>query len=106
MITQLITQFAAPCPGGSFLGFPHWYKYLDGKVVNGLCGPQLHGLNDVWLIVAAIIEIMLKLSAIVAVGFVIYGGISYIVSQGESEKTARARGTIVNALLGLAIAIT
>lgn len=107
MNVHLLVYAAKACSGGSFLGFPTWYAYLDGVTDphSGLCSPQITRLSDVWLIVAAIIEILLRVAAIVAVVFIVYAGINYITSQGEPEKTARARGTLVNALLGLAIAI-
>jgi len=104
MIT-IITNFAASCTGGGFLGFPTWYKYLDGITVDNLCAPKINSLSDVWLIAAAIIEILLRLAALVAVGFVIWGGFGFIESQGDPAKTAQARSTIINAILGLAIAI-
>lgn len=102
---SLLQNLAATCPGGDFLGFPKWYKYLDGTTVNGLCSPRLNGLSDVYLIVAAIIEVLLRVSALLAVAFIIIGGVEYILSQGEAEKTARARKTITNALIGLFISI-
>lgn len=101
MIT-LISQFAASDSCSNFLGFPTWYEYIK---VPGTCTPQITGLNDVWLIVAAVIEILLRLSAILAVGFIIYGGVQFIISQGEPDKTNQARQTIVNALVGLAISV-
>lgn len=109
IFASLITYFgkAASCSGGSFLGFPTWYHYLPGQTDPNThtCSPQLTGLGDIWLIVAAIIEIMLRVAAIVAVIFIIYGAVSYITSQGNSETTSRARGTITDALVGLAIAV-
>ena len=107
MISQLFSHFAAACSGGGFLGFPTWYKYLPGSSdpTTHLCSPQITGLNDVWLIVAAVIEIMLRVAAIVAVVFVIYGGFGYMTSQGEPDKTTKARWTIINALAGLAISV-
>jgi len=101
----LVNQFGAACPGGGFLGFPTWYKYLNGVTTNGACAPQVSGLNDIWLIVAAVIEILLRVAALAAVGFIIYGGFQYITSQAEPSKTTEARGTIINALVGLVIAI-
>ncbi len=125
MITSLITLFSAAADAASstaadasadpsvchfkdssFFNFPHWYKFLDGVVdPNGACVPKVGALSDVWLIVAAIIEILLRIAALLAVAMVLYGGISYIMSQGEPEKTGQAKDTIVNALVGLAIAI-
>jgi ABC-type Fe3+ transport system permease subunit len=109
MIQQLITQFAATnCDkSGNFFGFPTWYTYLHRTADpnNGLCTVQINGLNDVWLIVAAVIEIMLRVAALVAIAFVIYAGFTYVTSQGEPEPTGKAKNTLVNAVVGLAIAI-
>jgi hypothetical protein len=108
MMPTAITLFAKSCAGGSFFGFPKWYKYLPGTIDpnSGLCSPQLNSLSSIWLIAAAIIEIMLRVAAIVAVIFVIYGGFAYVTSQGEPESTGRAKSTIVNALVGLAVAVS
>ena len=102
MIT-LLSHFAAADSCSSFLGFPTWYEYI--KAPGGACSAQLSNLSDIWLIVAAIIEIMLRIAALVAVSFVIVGGIQYLTSQGEPEKTNHARQTILNAVIGLAIAV-
>lgn len=92
--------------GGNILGMPHWYAYLGGVADgNGHCVPTLSGLSDIWLIAAAVIEILLRVAALAAVGFVVYGGIQYVVSQGEPEKTGKARSTITSALIGLILAI-
>ncbi|HSW79694.1 MAG TPA: hypothetical protein VLG47_02855 [Candidatus Saccharimonadales bacterium] len=106
------SALAASCTGGSFLSFPPWYKYLNCTSVKSTDGtnqslqtPQLNSINDVWLIAAAVIELMLRLAALAAVGLVIWGGIQYTTSQGESDKTSKARGTILNAIIGLVIAI-
>ncbi len=71
-----------------------------------MCTPLLASLADTWLVVAAIIEILIRVAALMAVAFVMYGGVSYMLSQGEPDKTAQARRTIVNALIGLALAIS
>lgn len=111
---HFITMFAASCTpkGGSFLGFPTWYKYLGGvSSPNGagnasVCLPKVGALSDIWLIVAAIVEMLLRVAGFAAIFFVIYGGIQYITSQGEPDKASRARATLLNALTGLVIAIS
>jgi hypothetical protein len=70
-----------------------------------VCNPQLTDLSNIWLIAAAIIEILIRLAALAAVFYVIYGGITYMLSQGEPDKTTKARQTIINALAGLAVAV-
>lgn len=42
----------------------------------------------------------------VAVLYIILGGISYIYSSGEPQKTKQAKETIIYAIIGLVIAIT
>jgi hypothetical protein len=105
---RLLNIFASsgpPCSGSFFGIFPTWYEYLPSQNdYNGHCQPQLASLTDIWLILAAIIEILLRVAAIAAVAMVIYGGIQYTTSQGSPEATAKAKSTIINALIGLAFA--
>jgi hypothetical protein len=117
--------------GISFLGIPPWYKYLPGKVdgstekqnttidkntgtkVDGSCIPQLNkegsnggiDLVSIWLIGLAVVEILLRLAGMITVGMVIFGGFKFITSQGNSDATKNARGTIINAFIGLVITI-
>ena len=102
MYTSLLLYFAADCKTSGLLGFPYWYEYIAKPP---LCGPQLTSLSDIWLIVAAIIEILLRIAAIAAVVFVLYGGVTYVISQGEPDKTQKAKTTIINALAGLVVAV-
>lgn len=97
---------AAPCAGGGFLGFPPWYEYLEGVQTDFGCTPQLKKLSDVWLIGLAMLEIMLRLVAVISVFVVLYGGVKYITSQGDPGNTKKARETIINALIGLVIAVS
>jgi hypothetical protein len=112
-----------PSSSSNFLKIPTWYQYLDGaldggRVVDGTivdqkCVPQLHKVgNDggidlisIWLIGLAVIEILLRLTGLITVGMVIFGGFKYITSQGNSDATKAARGTIVNAFIGMVITI-
>ena len=103
MVSGLFSNFAAAtCSEGSFLGFNTWYHYLK---LTSDCSPQISSLNDMWLIVAAVIEILLQVAALVAVVFVMIGGFNFVTSQGEPDRTSKARGAIINALIGLVIAV-
>jgi ABC-type Fe3+ transport system permease subunit len=96
-----VSIFADSC--SNFFGFPTWYEYIHKA---GSCSTiQINSLSDLWLIVAAIIEILLRVAGIMAIGFVIFGGFQYVTSQAEPDKLTRARQTIVNALIGLVLAI-
>ena len=88
-----------------FFGFPTWYKYLPGQPVEGGCIPRLTQLNDLWLILLAVVEMLLRLAAIAAVVYVLYGGVKFVTSRGNPEKTASARTAVQDALIGLIIAV-
>lgn len=98
----------------NFLGLPPWYKYLevkkneviDGKNVDIACVPQLHGINDLWLIGLAVIEILTRLAVLIAIAYVIYAGIKYSESRGNTDKAASAKNTLIDAITGLLIALT
>lgn len=115
MIT-ILHQFAAtPCDASSsFFGIPTWYQYLashtNPTLMNGSC--QLVTTGDpgtfvtiIYLVGLALIDIALRIVGLVSVVFVIVGGIKYVTSQGEPSKTKGAQQTILNALIGAAIAI-
>lgn len=120
MFAMLTTYFAASCVKHGFLGLVPWYNYLDyGSVSAGsgesFCGVKSfnilpkggpHGVtSDIPLILLAVIDDLLRIAGLIAVIFVIYGAIMYVTSQGSPDQTAKAQSTIINALIGLAIAI-
>ena len=96
----------------SFLSLPTWYKYLEvSPDATGKCevtGPKnAEGQFD-WKaglsrIALAVVDILLRIAALVSVGFIIYGGFRYILSQGDPNNTVKARNTILNAVIGLII---
>lgn len=107
-ISQYFAAVAAECkPGNKFLGLPTWYQYLDVQY-DAKFGCHIDKFNfpgDLGLIALAIANLLLRLGGLVAFGFVVWGGIQYVVSQGEPDKTKRAQETILNAVIGMAIAM-
>jgi hypothetical protein len=95
-----LTQVAA-CAGSTFFGFPAWDACLDHE--NG--SPVIRSLPDVWKIAFPIVETLIKVAGYIAVGFVIWGGIKYMKSQGDPSEISGAQKTIQNALIGLVIAV-
>lgn len=96
----------------NFLGFPNWYKYLKGQnnpsnkdPKTNICRPALQSPNDIWLVVAAIFEIILRASGIAAVFYMIYAGFRYITSQGSPEGINAAKTSITNAITGLVLVV-
>ena len=95
-------QFAACSPGlASFLFLEPWYSCLTAKYGT----VRLGVLTDLWLVALVIIEDAIKLGAYIAAGFIIWGGIKYIKSQGNASEIQQAQMVIKNALLGLVLSL-
>jgi hypothetical protein len=119
-MTKLVIFSAAPANIGNacipsnidFLGLKAWYYYLprtdfDGcSIRNFTFLPSSGHPADIPLILLAIVDDLLTIAGIVAVAFVIVGAFRYVASQGNPEETGRAQSTIINALIGTAVAIT
>lgn len=97
-----------------FLGLPTWYEYLEMGTKGGdkcaITGPTDSNGDFSFQaalprIALAIVEILLRVAGMVAIGYVIFGGFKFMTSQGEPDATKQAQGTVTNALIGLAIAI-
>lgn len=87
-----------------FLGIPAWYDGLTDS--NGNIDLQGKEIGTVVIIVALnITDIVLRLAGIVAVGFVIWGGIQYMLARGEPNGVANGKKTLTHAIIGLIIAI-
>jgi len=57
------------------------------------------------LIGLAILDDLIRVAALVAVGYVIYAGFQYMTSGGSPDKTKKAQNSIIDALVGLGIAV-
>jgi hypothetical protein len=115
--TPAFQSFAATCGKPTLIGLVPWYQYLTvqsakvgsssfcnvvfPKNSTGILGTQ----SPFLLIGLAIIDDLLRVAALVAVGYVIYGGISYTTSGGSPDAVKRAQQSIINALIGLVLAI-
>ena len=121
MILQQLSLFGTAPPGceNDFFGLKGWYHYLPssdfGVTINGHTDKcalnsgftfiSSNSASDLPLIILAVVDDLLTIAGIVAVAFVIYGAVQYIASQGSPDQTARAQSTIINALIGMAVAI-
>ena len=92
-----------------FLGLETWYHYLPASSFNGDCSIKsfdVLGANSGFLLIAvAILDDLIRIAGLVAVGYVIWGGIQYVTSQGSPDMTKKAQSTLINALIGVAVAI-
>lgn len=97
--------FACDQNPSQFFGIPDWHKYLPCSPDGGVDNVNL-SLSQVWLIGIAVFEAILRIGAIAAMVFIMWGGVKYITSQGNGDATAQARKTIINAAAGLVILIS
>lgn len=109
--------FACDVPQDTILGIPPWYTYLEGEEIQQLdssgspktetaCQPVVRTRTDLALIMAAILTILIRVAGIAAFIFLLYGGFMYLTSNGNPENVKNAGTTLLNAAIGLAIAIS
>jgi len=100
----------AGCGDATFLGFPAWYKgleFTDTTTCNIKMPDGQGAINTfVWTIALNVIGMALAAVGYIAVFFIMYGGFTFIVNSGNTDVSAKARQTILNAVIGLIIAIS
>jgi hypothetical protein len=107
MNPYLFIHFAAQndCAKVGFFGIPTWYQYIpQGDFTSCNINNNFQIPGQLSYIAIAAVDIALYIAGMVAVAYVIYGGIQYVVSQGEPDKTKNAKNTIMNALIGMVVA--
>lgn len=106
---NIFELFGAASCYKTFFGLKPWYQYLNldsqCEIVNFNIFPAGGKGSDIPLVLLAVVDDLLRIAGIVAVGFVIYGAFQYVASQGNPDAVARAQNTVINALIGMAIAI-
>ncbi len=108
MIPSFMTFAQAINCKPTFFGLKPWYYYLkQDRQCNITCFNVIGGQSgsDFVLIALVVIDDLLRVAALVAIGYVIYGGVLYTTSQGSPEQTGKAQNTIQNALIGLVVVI-
>ena len=105
--------FAVACKTTLF-GLEPWDQYLQVKAVGGnpcsivfpTTGVEARGVHSPFLLIGlAILDDLIRVAALVAVGYVIYAGFQYMTSGGSPDKTKKAQNSIIDALVGLGIAV-
>jgi hypothetical protein len=99
-----LTQVAAACKTSAvgIVLLKSWDACLDHDS-NGV--PIIRSLANIWLILLPLLEDAIKVAGYTAAGFVIWGGIKYIKSQGDPGQINESRQVIYNALFGLILAM-
>lgn len=77
---------------------------LEGSLAN--LGTSVGGQSDIGVIVGRIIEASFGILGLVFLIIVVYAGFLWATSAGDPKKVGKARGMIINGVIGLAIAIS
>jgi hypothetical protein len=94
---------AAGC-NTKFLSVPAWYDGLTNADCSIKSPTDAGGLPKFITILAFnIVDILLNVVGYLALFFVLYGGFQFLTSGGNSDAAAKARNTILNALIGAVI---
>lgn len=96
----------------SLLGYMSIFQTLFAAAPSVNCG-ELPGCNgdvnisetSVYGIIGGVIAAMIKYVAVIAVIAVMIGGIMYLLSSGDEEKTKKAKTLIIWALVGVFISV-
>lgn len=88
-----------------FLGFRPWYDGLcsGGEIEQPQGEDEL--ITYAWTVALNILVDLLVAVGYLALGFVVYGGYLYIMSQGDPGKLAKGKKTLTSAIIGTIIAM-
>lgn len=90
----------------SILGLRPWYSGLPMGANCTLQSPDEDGMAIyVWTIVLNVLSDVFVVAGYLAIGFVVYGGVQYMISAGDPGKVARGKKMLVSAATGLVIAL-
>lgn len=108
-VAQDVNSGGGTPPGGNerFLTFPTWYRGLPRETDGGV---KLFDGEDgisktIWVIALNIVEVIIQLVGYISVIYIMIGGYRYLLSNGSPDGNVRGRKTILNAIIGLIIAI-
>lgn len=73
--------------------------------VKAACGCSTSNTDNLPVIIVNILNAIIGVSGLIAVIFIIVGGIQYMTSTGDAAKTKKAKDTILYALIGLVVCV-
>jgi hypothetical protein len=85
--------------------FPGLFDCPPAGIATCAKGDTVHfnSIYDIPVVIGNVIQIVMILTGALAVIFVSYAGVQYIVSQGDPQKTKDAKNTITYAIFGLVL---
>jgi len=106
------TALAASSCSSTLLTFPAWYQGLQRPDCSIKSPSDFKTATDtsglstfIWKIVLNIVDLLLQVVGYVSVAFIMVGGFKFLTGTGTPDVVAKARTTILNAVIGLVISI-
>ena len=93
--TALVVCLLA-APAVALAQFPDYVTGFTGTAQGG-------NATDLMAVIKAIVNALLALVGIVAIIYIVIGGVRYLTSQGDESALESAKNTIIYALIGLVI---
>lgn len=104
------------CNNKLFLTFRPWYfgllkedsncSFKDIKVGEGSVGTNEINLSVfIWSIILNILGILFGIVGYLAIGFIIFGGYTYVLARGDPGRIAKGKNIVLRAIIGLVICI-
>lgn len=108
--TPITPPVSAACGDEGVLGIPAWYRGLtdasrDCMISTPAAGDDKTLSTFIWKIVLNITNMIMVIIGYIAVFFIIYGGFLYMTGGSNPSQLEKAKKSITNAIIGLAIAI-
>ncbi len=80
-------------------------KIQGGLTTAGKASYGEDASTDLPAIIGSVIGVALGLLGVILLGLLIYGGVLWMIAQGEEKKVKDAKETIKNAIIGLVIVV-
>ena len=106
-VTSPVVSSASAACDGRVLGIPPWFRGLTEGAECSIISPEAAGGLSafIWTIVLNVIEMALVITAYIAAFFILYGGFLFMTGGSVPGQLEKARKSILNAVIGLAIAL-
>jgi len=108
LVLLLVAFFVAPALASADVTYPETPTAFDNTA--GLEDVKedvyLESGTDIRLIIVRLINVFIGLLGLILLGLIIYGGWLYMTSEGDSEKTNKAKEILKNAAIGLLIILS
>lgn len=104
VLAQTASAQACNKSSGAFLQIPTWYQYLT---LDADCSVKEFAFRaDVFKVAVALLDILLYFAGVVAFCFTVWAGFKFVLSRGNPTEAAKARQAVIDAVIGLVIAIS